>query len=71
MSLRDYEVPSDYFETEITFGFAFPCLACMYRHGTQQEHPCSGCGHNMNAELEQSPEKSSPGACDRREDLRT
>ncbi|KXS55304.1 MAG: hypothetical protein AWU57_290 [Marinobacter sp. T13-3] len=51
MSIADYAIAGrDRFEAEETpLGLAFPCSACRYRHGSDQEQPCAGCDHNTNA----------------------
>lgn len=51
MSLMEYVTPGrDKFEAEERdSGFAFPCSACKYRHGTDQDEPCRSCDHNSAA----------------------
>lgn len=51
MSLEEYVTKGrDKFEPIVSkTGFAFPCSACKYRYGTDEEEPCRSCDYNINA----------------------
>ena len=50
MSLLDYVVRRDHFQTEeYGHGFNFPCCACVHRHGLHTDDPCAHCDHNDSA----------------------
>jgi hypothetical protein len=50
MGINEWEVENDKFEPEYpAMGLSFPCNCCKYKHGEDTDHPCSECGHNLNA----------------------
>ena len=48
MGIEKYIVKNDKFEVDDNeFPLGFPCCACKYRRGTDQDEPCISCEHNL------------------------
>jgi len=58
MSVKDYVVESDKFEPDETLKMSFPCSGCKYQYGSDKRPPCSECGHNICAELNEQKERA-------------
>jgi len=52
MSISEYGqgIYRDFFQADGNLAFSFPCSACKFRFGGQDEEPCQYCDHNTNAE---------------------
>lgn len=49
MPVSDYVVEHDKFECDDNeFPLCFPCCACKFRRGNDDEEPCISCQHNLN-----------------------